>query len=337
MNINKLSEGMTFKNYKELCIFLDMPIRNGKSKILQLEELSRYCTFTKDKQKITITEIFTEPLPKIDLRSEGNNSKYVEHIQAQILHTLSKTEGHKYTITKNNLFESLGMVNHMYLDKASVLKSLPKIDSRFTKFNINHLYLRVNDRFTKILFDSLNSLKNRCLINYDDDIYIVVRIDSEGKEQHLQATVKEIALITSIKYNVLQDMKLNSVMQVMYKFKTDEFYRRVNKKLKEYDIDYAYRQIELIFTKKNVLHELSKMELQQHRKELNDKVIETMTINTRDTFYKNEKEYEEGLMDFLLNERPSIGKYTEMQFKGFKHNPDYIDIQLELIEYILRI
>jgi len=53
--------------------------------------------------------------------------------------------------------------------------------------------------------------------------------------------------------------------------------------------------------------------------------------------YKNEKEYEEGLMDFLLNEKPAFGKYTEMQFKGFKHNPDYIDIQLELIEYILRI
>ena len=337
MKINKLTKGMTFKNYKELCIFLDMPIRNGKSKILQLEDLSRYCTFTKDKQKIIIIEIFAEPLPKIDLRSEGNNSKYVEHIQAQILHTLSKTEGHKYTITKNNLFESLGMVNHMYLDKSAALKLLPKKDSRFTKFNINHLYLRVNDRFTKILFDSLNSLKNRCLINYDDEVYIIVKIDEKGNEKHIRATVDEIALITSIKYNVLQDMKLNSVMQVMYKFKTDEFYRRVNKKLKEYDIDYAYRQIELIFTKKNVLHELDKIELQQHKKALNDKVIETMTINTRDTYYKNQKEYEEGLMDFLLNDKPAIGTWGKEQFKGFKHNADYIDIQLELIEYILRI
>ena len=336
MKISKLSEGMTFKNYKELCIFLDIPIRNGKSKILQLEDLSRYCTFTKDKQKIIINEIFAEPLPKIDLRSEGNNSKYVEHIQAQILHTLSKTEGHKYTITKNNLFESLGMVNHMYLDKALVLKLLPKKDSRFTKFNINHLYLRVNDRFTRILFDSLNSLENRCLLTYND-LYMVVRIDEDGIEHHLKATELEEALITSIKYNVLQDMKLNSVMQVMFKFKTEEFYRRVNKKLKDYNIDYAYKQIELLFTKKNVLYELSKMELQQHKKDLNDKVIETITINTRDTFYKNEKEYEEGLMYFLLNEKPAFGKYTEMQFKGFKHNSDYIDIQLELMEYILRI
>ena len=336
MKISKLSEGMTFKNYKELCLFLDAPVKTGNAKLVQMNELSRYCTFNKQGQKIAIIEIFAEPLPKIDLRSEGNNSKYVEHIQAQILHTLSKTEGHKYTITKNNLFESLGMVNTMYLDKALVLKLLPKKDSRFTKFNINHLYLRVNDRFTRILFDSLNSLENRCLLDYNE-LYMVVRIDEDGIEHHLKATDLEKVLITDIKYKVLQDMKLNSVMQVMFKFKTDEFYRRVNKKLKEYDIDYAYKQIELLFEKNNVLYELSKMELQQHKKNLNDKVIETMTINTRDTFYKNEKEYEEGLIDFLLNEKPAFGKYTEMQFKGFKHNPDYIDIQLELIEYILRI
>jgi len=336
MKISKLSEGMTFKNYKELCLFLDMPVKTGNAKLVQMNELSRYCAYTKQGQKITITEIFSEPLPKIDLRSEGNNSKYVEHIQAQLLYTLSKAEGHKYTITKNNLFESLGMVNHMYLDKASVLKLLPKKDSRFTKFNINHLYLRTNDRFTRILFDSLNSLENRCLLNYND-IYIVVRIDEEGKEHHLKATDEEKVLITSIKYNVLQDMKLNSVMQVMFKFKTEEFYRRVNKKLKEYDIDYAYKQIELFFDKNNVIYELSKIELQQHKKELNNKVIETMTINTRDTYYKNEKEYEEGLMDFLLNDKPAIGTWGKEQFKGFKHNADYIDIQLELIEYILRI
>jgi len=337
MNISKLYEGMIIKNYKELCVILEIPVKGGKGKQVQFKELERYCTYTKQGQKIIITEIFEIPLEKIDLRSEGNNSKYVEHIQAQLLHTLSKAEGHKYTITKNNLFESLGMVNHLYLDKAQVLKLLPKKDSRFTKFNINHLYLRVNDRFTRILFDSLNSLENRCLISYNDDIYIVVRIDEEGKEHHTKATEKEKVLIIDIKYKVLQDMKLNSMTQVMFKFKTDEFYKRVNKKLKDYDIDYAYKQIELLFEKKNVLYELSKMELQQHKKDLNDKVIDTMSIDTRNTFYKNQKEYEEGLMDFLLNEKPAIGRYNEIKFTGFKHNPDYIDIQLELIEYILRI
>jgi len=336
MNISKLYLGLTIKNYKELCIFLEIPVKGGNGKQIQLNELSRYCNFTKEGKKFTFNEIYEEPLEKIDLRSEGNNSKYVEHIQAQLLHTLSKAEGHKYTITKNNLFESLGMVNAQYLDKALVIKFLSKKDSRFTKFNINHLYLRTNDRLTRILFDSLNSLKRRCLIDYNE-LHIIVKIDDEGKEHHLRANDDEKTLIMSIKYNVLQDMKLNTITQVMFKFKTEEFYKRVNKKLKEYGIDYAYKQIELLFEQEDVLHELNKIELQQHKKNLNDKVIETMTINTRDTFYNNEKEYNEGLMDFLLNERPMIGRYNEMKFTGFKHNSDYIDIQLELIEYILRI
>ena len=190
MNINKLILDQTFKNYKELCSILEMPIKGGKGKQIQLNELSRYCVLIKQGQKITVADIFAESLEKIDLRSEGNRSKYVEHIQCQILHTLSKTKGYKYTITKNNLFESLGMVNKMYLDKALVLKLLPKKDNRFTKFNINHLYLRTNDRFTKILFDSLNNLKRRCLIDYNE-LYIMVRIDEEGKEHHLKATELE--------------------------------------------------------------------------------------------------------------------------------------------------
>ena len=337
MNINKLILDQTFKNYKELCSILEMPIKGGKGKQIQLNELSRYCVLIKQGQKITVADIFAESLEKIDLRSEGNRSKYVEHIQCQILHTLSKTKGYKYTITKNNLFESLGMVNKMYLDKALVLKLLPKKDNRFTKFDINHLYLRANDRLTKILFDSLNSLKRRYLFDYWE-LTIIVRINNEGKEQHTKATEDEKALLVSIKYNVLLDMKMNSITQIRFKFKLDEFYKRVNKILNDkYNIAYAYKQIEIIYTQEDVLHELSLIEIKQNKKDLNDKVIDTINQNARDTYHKTEKEYNDGLMDFLLNEKPTIGKYTEMQFKGFKHKPDYIDIQLELAEYLLRI
>jgi len=76
MKINKLTKGMTFKNYKELCIFLDMPIRSGTSgKRSQFKELERYCTYIKQGQKIIITEIFDIPLEKTDLRGTGNNRK----------------------------------------------------------------------------------------------------------------------------------------------------------------------------------------------------------------------------------------------------------------------
>jgi len=345
MKIYKLSEGMTFKNYKELCIFLGIKLMTStNSKKAQFKELERYCTYTKQGQKITITEIFLKPLDKIDHRKdidkEGNNSKYVEHVKVLLLHKLSKAEGHKYTILKNRLFESLGMVNPQYLDKELFIKYLLKKDSRFTKFDINHLYLRANDRLDRILFDSLNSLKRRFLLDYNE-LYMIVRINNEGKEQHTEATDEEKALLMSIKYNVLADMKLNSITQVRFKFKTEEFYKRVNKVLNDkYDILYTYKIIELLFTKKDVLNELSIIEIKQNRKDLNNKVIDTINDHARDTYYKNEKEYNEGLMNFLLDDNEEDtwgGKKPIEQFKGFKHKADYIDIQLELAEYLLRI
>jgi hypothetical protein len=133
-------------------------------------------------------------------------------------------------------------------------------------------------------------------------------------------------------------MKLNSMMQVILKFKTNEFYNKVNKVLKEeYNIEYTYKQLELIFTKADILKELSILELNQQRKELNDKVVDTINVNTWNTYNKQINDYNEKLMDFLLNEKPAFGKYTESNFKGFKFRPDFPDIQLELCDSLIKI
>jgi len=236
----------------------------------------------------------------------------------------------------NNLFESLGMVNPLYLDKDQFKKMILKLDKRFLNYDINHFYLRVNDRLTKILFDSLNSLHKKYIINYRE-VNIIVRINKEGEEQHKEANEDELRLLTSIKYNVLEDMKLNSIMQAMFKFKTEEFYKRVNKKLKDHDIHYSYKQIELIYTKEDIINVLTQMELKTNRIKLNDKVIDTINLHAKNTYDKNIQEYNQELENFIYNEKPTLGKHIESQFKGFKHRPDYLDIQLELSEYLLRI
>jgi len=342
MNIQTLTSGLILKNYKDLCATLDIkPSSSNNSRKAQYKELERYCTYTKQGQKIIINEIFAEPLPKLDHRKdldkEGNNSKYVDNIKYLILNTLSETEGHKYTLTKDRLFALLGMVNQQYLHKEIIKKVLPKKDDRIGQYEINHFYLRVNNRLTKILFDSLTSLKRRFLIDYRE-VTMVVRLDQKGIEQHTEATENEIVLITGVKYNVLAEMNLNSIMHVMFKFKTEEFYNRVSEILKNnYGIEYSYNVIELLYKKENVLKELTILEKKRHRKELNNKVIETINNHSQNTYDKNIKEYNEGLEDFLYNDKPMFGKWNESQFKGFKHKLDYVDIQKELAEYLLRI
>ena len=137
MNISNLYPGLILKNYKALCAALELkPQTSTNSKKAQYKEIERYCTYTKQGQKIIINEVFSEPLLKVDHRKDldkiGNNSKYVEHIKYLILYKLSETEGHKYTLTKDKLLEMLGMVNNWYLHKELSKKMIPEKDNRIS-------------------------------------------------------------------------------------------------------------------------------------------------------------------------------------------------------------
>ena len=68
-----LAIGLIVKNYKEMCRLFNEKIKSGNSKILQLKNWQRYFTWINDKQKIIIKNIHNKPLPKIDLRHDGNN------------------------------------------------------------------------------------------------------------------------------------------------------------------------------------------------------------------------------------------------------------------------
>lgn len=64
MKIEKLFVNSEFKNYKQLCSFLEVPIKSGSSKVAQLNELKRFCSYKKQKQSFIITEVYDNPLPK---------------------------------------------------------------------------------------------------------------------------------------------------------------------------------------------------------------------------------------------------------------------------------
>ena len=340
MNIDKLYVGQTFKNYKELCIFLDAPIRNGKSKTLQLLDFARYFIHTKQGQKITITEIFAEPLAKIDHRKdidkEGNNSKYVEHVKVLLLNILLQCENYTYTLTKNKWFELLGMVNKMYLDKDIAKMIISKNDPRIKDFEINHFYFRTNGQLTRILFDSFNSLKRKCLIKYRE-VNIIVRLNEKLQEVHTEATKAEELLILDAQYTALADMELNSIMQVVLKFRTEEYQNKVNKKLQESNIKYFYKQLELMFNKDNVLRELSSLDIiKQHKQELNDKILDIINHNARKTYQKNQEEYDLKLDDFLYNDNHIGHCKPESGFKMFLHKDEYLDLQMIIADYLIK-
>lgn len=53
-------------------------------------------------------------------------------------------------------------------------------------------------------------------------------------------------------------------------------------------------------------------------------------------YNKNIEEYDNKLDEFLYNDHV-IGKQKETNFNSFRHKDDYLDIQMELAKYLLKI
>ncbi|OZB98044.1 GIY-YIG nuclease family protein [Paenibacillus sp. XY044] len=63
IDTSKLYSGQLFKNYKELCMFLDEPIKTAGTKLKQLDELSKHCLFNiANNKEIYIHLVYDEPL-----------------------------------------------------------------------------------------------------------------------------------------------------------------------------------------------------------------------------------------------------------------------------------
>ena len=58
-------EKKIYKNWKEICGAMDWEVTSGKSKILKLKDLERYCKYHKDGNKFIIDEVYENPKEKI--------------------------------------------------------------------------------------------------------------------------------------------------------------------------------------------------------------------------------------------------------------------------------
>lgn len=334
-----LHEGMTVKNYKELCSLLGEDIQYGNSKKAQHKEWQRYFDYEKVGHKYIITELYSKPLPKEDGRINNGQSIYSEHIELLLLHYLSKQEDKTIKLTNKNIFLLLGMANRSYMKKNSIIKNELK-DDMITDFQINHFYQRSYKKLNRILYDALRSLKNRRLINYSEEkmIKITEFDDYDGWVDNIRvATQDEKNIIMKTEREVLLEMGYESIVQIHLKFKNDEFYSKVKQKLFEsYGIHYYYNQISLWFFHEHIIQAKEKAEIDMKKKLLNTEVINFMNNQAEKNLEKNKKQYEE-MSEQLINE--CIGKPNPFKIKKiFKLDEEvYRYAQYQLAEYLLRI
>jgi hypothetical protein len=325
--VNKVKEGEVFKNYKEVCTHLGVDITTGNARIAQHKEWQRYFEYEKEGQKYIITEVYTEPLPKDDGRTKGNNSEYLPYIELILLDYLSQQHDKVASLTVKKLFLLLGMCNEHYLDENFQIPDEEEINDYYIK----HFNQRSYKKLNRILFNALNNLKNRRLIDYQSAKMICIEEKRRNKtyKKIRQATPEECDIIRNIERATLMDMGFESIILVHLKYKTEEFYSRVQSELNSlYGITFYYTQINLRFTHEHVVQAKEKT---QSMILLNDKIIDGLNKEAETKLLNNQKKIDEA-------EESSDCWGLPKPYSGFRYDEEaYMHSQQKLAEYLIKI
>lgn len=338
INTSNLKIGQVVKNYKELCALLGEEVKTGKSKQLQLDNLKRFFEWEKAGQKFIITDIYDTPLPKVDGRSSGNNSKYVKCIELLLLHYLLNKKNYTATLTKRNWWQILGMINNKYnqieRDKEK-REELQKNNPILTSYEIKHFYQRSNKKLQQILFSALNSLSSRKLIEYEIET-VIVKEDDKGRMQHEIATKYERkAILKEERYILRYVMGYEKIIQVFCRFEQDKYYAKVNERLYElYKWHHYFKRIRIVYNQEYISDAINDIGSEIIREELNDKVVSALNNNAAHIYKKKSQEYDEATLK--LFELYGTGQDTS-NIKLWKIPDVYIMAQELLTDELIRL
>ena len=297
INTSNLKVGQVVKNYKELCALLEEEVKTGKSKQLQLDNLKRFFEWEKAGQKFIITDIYDTPLPKVDGRSSGNNSKYVKCIELLLLRYLLDKKDYTATLTKRNWWQILGMINNKYnqieRDKEK-REELQKNNPILTSYEIKHFYQRSNKKLQQILFSALNSLSSRKLIEYEIETVIVKEDDKDKMRYEIATKYEKKAILKEERYILRYVMGYEKIIQVFCRFEQDKYYAKVNERLYDlYKWHHYFKRIRIVYNQEYISDAINDIGSEIIREELNDKVVSALNNNAAHIYKKKTQEYDE--------------------------------------------
>jgi hypothetical protein len=284
MKVEKLYEGQTFKNYKELCLELGMEIKSStNSKNAQYKELSRFCKFNKVGHKITVDEIYDTPLPKLDGRSE-NNSIYGNLIQLLITDLLAQCKGY-ISISRSKLMLTIGMVNCNYSECRELVQKLSKYTDIDEKV-IYDFYNKSAGSFKGVIETALNSLMDKRVIMYNK----ITKISEKDCFSPRNATEKELQLIMKIEKDTLEKLGYTQISSVRVSKDWKKFREQSKRLLQEQsNINFYFTAYDITIHEKYIVEErnqlvnllLEQINRQESKGELNKLICTNLVLNAQ--------------------------------------------------------
>ena len=315
---------MVVKNYKEMCKILEEKECAGNSKKSQLKRWSRYFSWKNEGYKFIIEDIFLEPLEVVDLRV-NNRAIYIRYIEWLLAQDLSKREGYTHTLTKKRWWYLLGMVNRRYLTLQK--KDIELINPDFTDAEINWFFNRCYYVMNNILRNALNSMRDRCLLDYEMQT-IIVRPKNKGG--WFQAGPEEIKEILNIKKEILKEYGINKESKIFAARKQDEFYKKVYARMYEsFGWERYYKQIKIIYDPESMKKAIPEIEEDVQKELFYDKIID------------NKLELNQAVLNRINTDAKN--KYNiaaEKKIKGeskFSYPSRYLEIQFSLAYWLINL
>lgn len=245
VNKSELWVGREFKNYKEICAIMGWTIYKGGSDSwkAQMKTLEQHCKWTRAGHKYIITEVTGEATPVVRTR-RSELQDLSEEVMINLLANAEQVDGNSRVlrITKLNLFQSLGYVNHNFnicYKNQDITEKLLGTSSIATRYFFERTYDKADDRI-QTMFKRMESQGR--LIKRD----IIVFCDTQG-EYH-EATGGDLANIINVRHSAMKHMGYdlrNGESVIIADGRWGEYIRNVNEGLKEIGIRFYYKCYEI--------------------------------------------------------------------------------------------
>lgn len=239
LDCSGIKEGMTVRNYKEMCSLLGDKVTSGNAKMQQLKKWSHFFDYEKTGHQFHITDVHDDVnIEREDHR--GRFGKYIQYIKPILAgYMCGNLEGKRYiSVTRKGLFYILGLVNCKYPDCEDIELSgiLDNSEYRGKTLDLRGVHLEVDERqllyfqtvvyqkLNSVVVSSLNSLSRNEIIRVSTE-YVVRRED----RSYFIADEKQESEICDMRGQILNSLNVPDIKSAMLEGKMNAFHSRFDK------------------------------------------------------------------------------------------------------------
>lgn len=342
-----------YKNYKELCSVLNETVKGGKSKILQLADWERYFKYEKNGNKYLITNIYKEPLPKIDER----RSEYHDDLRDIILYYLSTQKKNSVLLSFSTIIRLTNMANENYIMGRKYLNETSEM------LDIERDYLR---SFYGISKNKFVSIFDVCMSRMEKEALVFVKrclgvkrrlveletnelgqpiVTKNGIKHKIsyvydEATDSETEMILKIKREIMDELGVKDEQECYMKGKwhiyDEELKSQLNSKL---NIEYCYKAYKLILNKDAIVKKVTKIRNKLAKDNINDMICNSFDDSKNKSLNTN-SDGKDLLIELFINANTNLcmekllNGYTLSHLTELEYDEVNVDADEEFYAFI---